>query len=172
MDTVINPLAADHHLPWFITAPGQSDTLLIAMGIFLIVVIIAIGNIYFQLHALPEKWAHHTSPVQIQIVAVLAILALFTHNHIFWIAALLLALVQFPDFSTPIYSMAESLARISGRRGIEDDIGEPPTPLPAPSTPTLEREAVTEEVVVIEEEPPPPPPRGNDNRPRGESTDA
>jgi hypothetical protein len=171
MDQAINPLAADHHLPWFITAPGQSDTLLIAMGIFLIVVIITIGNIYFQLHALPEKWAHHTSPVQIQIVAVLAILALFTHNHIFWIAALLLALVQFPDFSTPIYSMADSLARLAGRRGIDDDGGEPPTPLPAPSAPALEREAVTEEVVVIEEEPPPPP-RGKVNRPRGESTDA
>lgn len=171
MDQAINPLAANHHLPWFITAPGQSDALLIAMGIFLIVVIIAIGNLYFQLHALPEKWAHHTSPVQIQIVAVLAILALFTHNHIFWIAALLLALVQFPDFSTPIYSMADSLARLSGRRGIDDD-GEPSTSLPGPSAPALEAEAVTGEVIVIEEEPPPPPPRGNDNRPRGESTDA
>jgi hypothetical protein len=167
MDQAINALAADHHLPWFITAPGQSDTLLIAMGIFLIAVIIVIGNLYFQLHALPERWAHHTSPVQIQIVAVLAILALFTHNHIFWIAALLLALVQFPDFSTPIYSMADSLSRLAGRRGIED--GEPATPLPSPA---LDREAVTEEVIVIEEEPPPPPPRGNDNRPRGDSTDA
>jgi len=171
MDHAINALAADHHLPWFITAPGQSDALLIAMGIFLVVVFIAVGNVYFQLHALPEKWAHHTSPVQIQIVAVLAILALFTHNHIFWIAALLLALVQFPDFSTPIYSMADSLARLSGRRGMDDE-GEPATPLPAPATPALEREAVTEEVIVIEEEPPPQPPRGNDNRPRGESADA
>jgi hypothetical protein len=171
MDQAINPLAADHHLPWFITAPGQSDTLLIAMGIFLIVVIIAIGNIYFQLHALPEKWAHHTSPVQIQIVAVLAILALFTHNHIFWIAALLLALVQFPDFSTPIYSMADSLSRLAGRRGIEDDGNEPAPPLPGPSTPALEPAAVTEEVIVIAEGQPPPQP-GHNTRPRGDSTDA
>jgi hypothetical protein len=172
MDQAINALAADHHLPWFITAPGQSDTLLIAMGIFLVVVIIAVGNIYFQLHALPEKWAHHTSPVQIQIVAVLAILALFTHNHIFWIAALLLALVQFPDFSTPIYSMADSLSRLAGRRGIDDDGSEPPPPLPGPSAPAPESEAVTEEVIVVEEAQAPPPQRGEGNRPRGESTDA
>jgi hypothetical protein len=171
MDHAINALAADHHLPWFITAPGQSDTLLIAMGIFLLVVIIVIGNLYFQLHALPERWAHHTSPVQIQVVAVLAILALFTHNHIFWIAALLLALVQFPDFSTPIYSMAESLSRLAGRRGIEDDDddSEPPAPLLGPSTPPSdESEALVDEVIVIEE----PPARGGGNRPSGGATDA
>lgn len=144
MDDVINPLAADHHLPWFITSPGQSDTLLIAMGVFLIVAIITIGNIYFQLHALPERWAHRTSPVQIQIVAVLAILALFTHNHIFWIAALLLALVQFPDFSTPIYSMAESLSRLVGLRGPGEEIAEPSAGAPAEP---LETVAVSAEPV-------------------------
>lgn len=142
MEHAVNPLAADHHLPWFITAPGQSDTLLIAMGIFLIVVIIAIGNLYFQLHALPERWAHHTSPLQIEIVAVLSILALFTHQHIFWIAALLLALVQFPDFATPIYSMADSLTRLAGRRGPTDET-EPPT------TPLLDAAAPRDDDVVI-----------------------
>ena len=171
MDQAINPLAADHHLPWFITSPGQSDTLLIVMAVFLLVIFIVIGNLYFQLHALPEKWAHHTSPVQIQIVAVLGLLALFTHNHIFWIAALLLALVQFPDFSTPIYSMAESLGRIAGRRGVGDDDAEPTGPLPDPATTAHdESEAMPDEVIVIEASPPPP--RSNRNRPRGESTDA
>ena len=125
MDEAINPLAGDHHLAWFITAPGHSDTLLIAMGIFLIAVMVTIGNLYFQLHALPEKWAHRTSPVQIQIVAVLGLLALFTHNHIFWIAALLLAMVQFPDFSTPIYSIANSLSRMAGRGGLATNDAEP-----------------------------------------------
>ena len=48
-------------------------------------------------------------------MGVLALLALFTHNHIFWIAALLLALVQFPNFSAPLASMAESLERLAGR---------------------------------------------------------
>src|SRR5690606_24269712 len=102
MSDAVNPLAP-HHLPWFITAPGDTDGLLVGMGIFLLVVVIAVGNLYFQLHALPERWAHKRSPMQVQIVAILALLALFTHNHIFWIAALLLALVQFPDFATPMY---------------------------------------------------------------------
>jgi type VI protein secretion system component VasF len=47
--------------------------------------------------------------VQFEIVAVLALLALFTHNHAFWIAGLLLALVPLPDISTPLTSMAQSL---------------------------------------------------------------
>lgn len=120
-----NPLAP-HDLPWFVTAPGETDTLLVAMGIFLVVVLLAVGNLYFQLHALPERWAHKRSPVQIQIVAILALLALFTHNNVFWIAALLLALVQFPDFATPIYSMADSLRYLAGRhRPAEEEMGEP-----------------------------------------------
>ena len=163
----MNPLADGHHLPWFITAPGQSDTLLIAMGIFLIAVIVAVGNLYFQLHALPEKWAHHTSPVQIQIVAVLAILALFTHNHIFWIAALLLALVQFPDFSTPIYSMADSLSRLAGRRGPEDDAG-PPEPLLEVVRDEDQPEPSGDVVIAIE----PAPPDGMNRRLGGGSADA
>jgi hypothetical protein len=44
-----------------------------------------------------------------QLVAVLCLLALFTHNHVYWIAALLLAMVHLPDFTTPINSIAQSL---------------------------------------------------------------
>ena len=60
-------------------------------------------------HALPEHLAHGASKVQIQLVGVLALLALFTQNHIFWIAALLIALVEFPNFSAPLASMIQSL---------------------------------------------------------------
>jgi hypothetical protein len=67
--------------------------------------------------------AHRTNKVQLQFVAVLALLALFTHNHVFWIAALLLALVELPDFSTPMTSMALSLEKLSGR----DKASEPPS---------------------------------------------
>jgi hypothetical protein len=170
MDQAINPLAADHHLPWFITAPGQSDTLLIAMGFFLVAVIITIGNLYFQLHALPERWAHRTSPVQIQIVAVLGLLALFTHNHIFWIAALLLAMVQFPDFSTPIYSIADSLSRMAGRGGLEDNDPESSGPEHNASTP-LQDDADEHqgEVIAIEQSPAR---RGNEAPPSGGATHA
>ena len=110
----MNPLAP-HHLPPFVTAPGQSDWLMTVMAVFLIAAVISVGLVYLKLHALPEHMAHRTNKVQLQFVAVLALLALFTHNHVFWIAALLLALVELPNFSTPMNSIALSLEKLSGR---------------------------------------------------------
>jgi len=106
--------AATGHLPFFISAPGEGDGLFNAMIVFLVVVVFAIGLFYLRLHALPEQMAHGTSKVQMQIVGVLALLALFTHNHIFWIGALLIALVQFPNVSAPLASMAQSLEKLAG----------------------------------------------------------
>ena len=51
-----------------------------------------------------------------EIVAVLALISLFTHNHLFWIAGLLLALIDLPDFSSPMSSIAQSLEKLSGSR--------------------------------------------------------
>ena len=101
--------AATHHLPVFVTAPGETDVLFVAMAIFVLLAVIGIGIFYFKLHALPEQMAHRGQKVQFEIVAVLALLALFTHNHAFWVAGLLLALVPLPDFLTPLSSMARSL---------------------------------------------------------------
>ncbi|MDH6234731.1 hypothetical protein M2281_005351 [Mesorhizobium soli] len=112
----LHPAAVDH-LPFFITAPGQTDVLLVAMFIFILLIIFLAGILYFRLHALPEHMAHGASKGQLQLVAVLALIALFTHNHLFWIAALLLALIEFPDFSSPISSMASSLRKIAGMAG-------------------------------------------------------
>jgi hypothetical protein len=66
---------------------------------------------------LPEQMAHRGQKIQFEIVAVLALLALFTHNHAFWIAGLLLALIPLPDFTTPLSSIAGSLERIAGSTG-------------------------------------------------------
>lgn len=85
----------------------------VGMAIFVLLAVIGIGVFYFKLHALPEQLAHGGQKVQFQIVAVLALLALFTHNHAFWIAALLLALVPLPDITTPVSSIADSLRRIA-----------------------------------------------------------
>ena len=111
------------HLPPFITQHGQTDVLLIAMGVFLVLFVIGIGVFYFKLHALPEQMAHRGQKVQFEVVAVLALLALFTHNHLYWVLGLLLALIPFPDFVTPLTSMAGSLRRMSGL---------PPEPADAP----------------------------------------
>jgi hypothetical protein len=106
--------AATHPLPFFVTAPGETDVLFMVTAIFVVLAVIGIGVFYFKLHALPEHMAHRGQKVQMEIVAVLALIALFTHNHLFWIAGLLLAMIPLPDFTTPLTSIASSLERIAG----------------------------------------------------------
>jgi len=108
----INPMAP-HHLPFFITAPGETDVLMVVMGIVLIAAVLGVGNLYLRLHSLPEQMAHKSQKIQFEIVAVLGLLALFTHIHLFWIAALLLALVDLPDFGTPLSRIARSVEKIA-----------------------------------------------------------
>ena len=105
--------AAPHHLPAFITAPGETDVLLVVTAVMLIVIVLIFGNLFLKLHTLPERLAHKGHKLQFEIVAVLGLLALFTHIHAFWVAGLLLALVDLPDFGTPLGRMASSLERIA-----------------------------------------------------------
>jgi hypothetical protein len=117
--------AAPEHLPAFITAPGETDVLFTVMVVVVALAIALIGVFYFRLHALPEHMAHRTEKIQYEIVAVLALISLFTHNHAYWIAGLLLALVQIPDFSSPLTRIADSVARLAdGREHVE--AGAPP----------------------------------------------
>ena len=109
--------AAPHHLPAFITAPGETDVLLVVTAVMLIVIVLIFGNLFLKLHTLPERLAHKGHKLQFEIVAVLGLLALFTHIHAFWVAGLLLALIDLPDFGTPLGRMASSLERIADRPG-------------------------------------------------------
>jgi hypothetical protein len=106
--------AAPHHLPSFITAPGETDVLMIVVGIILIGSVVAVGNLYLHLHTLPERMAHKSQKLQFEIVAVLGLLALFTHNHLFWVIGLFLAMVDLPDFGTPLRSIAGSVEKMAG----------------------------------------------------------
>ena len=108
---------APHHLPAFIPGPDGSDMLFTITVIFVIVAVFSLGVFYFRLHALPEKMAHKSNSTQMQLVGVLALLALFTHNNIFWVVALLLAAVRLPDFSTPLNSISRSLEELKDRQG-------------------------------------------------------
>jgi multisubunit Na+/H+ antiporter MnhF subunit len=110
----MNPAATDH-LPFFLPLPGQTDVLFNVMVGFLVILVFSVGLLYLRLHALPEHLSHGASKMQLQIVGVLCLLALFTHNHIYWIAALFIALIEFPDFASPIGSIARSLEKLSGR---------------------------------------------------------
>ncbi len=113
MSDQVHPLAP-HHLPAFITAPGETDVLMVVVGLILLGAVLLVGNIYLRIHSLPERMAHKSQKLQFEIVAVLALLALFTHIHLFWVAALLLAMIDLPDFSTPLRSIAASVAKMAG----------------------------------------------------------
>jgi hypothetical protein len=117
--------SAPHHLPSFITAPDDTDVLMVAVGIFLIVAVLAVGNFYLQLHSLPERMAHKSQKFQFEIVAVLGLLSLFTHNHLYWVIGLFLAMIDLPDFSTPLRRIAGSVEKMAGVPP-EQDPTEPP----------------------------------------------
>ena len=72
------------------------------MAVFLVVAVLAVGLLFLRLHTLPERIAHKSHKLQFEIVAVLGLLALFTHMHLFWVAGLLLALIDIPDFGGPL----------------------------------------------------------------------
>src|SRR5580704_13602090 len=117
METCVNELlhpSAPHDLPGFITAPGDTDVLMVVVGIVLIGAVLMVGNFYLRLHALPEQMAHKSQKLQFEIVAVLSLLALFTHIHLFWVAGLLLAMIDLPDWGTPLRSIAGSVKQIAG----------------------------------------------------------
>ena len=123
MSDQVHPMTP-HHLPFFITEQGGTDYLMVAMGIFLVAAILAVGNFYLHLHTLPERMAHKSQKMQFEIVAVLGLLALFTHIHLFWIAGLLLALIDLPDFGTPLRSIAGSVEKIAGSAEEADAAGQ------------------------------------------------
>jgi hypothetical protein len=122
-----------HHLPFYIAKPGETDVLMIVMGVFLILAVLGVGNIYLRLHSLPERMAHKSQKLQFEIVAVLGLISLFTHIHIFWIAGLLLALIDLPDFSTPLARIAGSVEKIADNESPPAEPSEGETAVAPPS---------------------------------------
>ena len=108
MSAAIHPLAPSE-LPAFIGAADGSDPLFTAVTFILIFGLMGMVVLYFKLHSIPEHLAQKHNNTQTQLIMVLAVLALFTHNHLFWIAALVLALIKIPDFISPLNSIASSL---------------------------------------------------------------
>jgi len=139
MTDTLHPLAP-HHLPGYL-AGSDSDPLLTIVLWLLIIMLLMVGNLYFKLHAIPERMAHKDNNTQLQIIMVLALLALFTHNNVFWVAALLLSAIRLPDFTTPLNSIASSLQKLAAARAGGDatqeqtNAGDTPS---APSSPAKE----------------------------------
>jgi hypothetical protein len=117
MPEQLNP-AATQHLPAFITAPGETDVLMVVMAVILALSVFGFGIFFLRLHTLPERLAHKGQKIQFEIVAILGLLALFTHMHIFWVAGLLLAFIDIPDFGGFLGRIAGSVERMAGlKRG-------------------------------------------------------
>ena len=98
----------------FITAPGETDVLMVAMAITLALVVVGFGVLFLRLHTLPERVAHKGHKIQFEIVAILGLIALFTHMHIFWVAGLLLAFIDIPDFGGFLGRIAGSVEKMAG----------------------------------------------------------
>ena len=133
--TPFQPVTKPDHIPFFITGPGQSDVLFGLVALVLTGAVLAAGVLFFWLHSLPERMVHNRA--QFDIVAVLALLSLFTHIHAFWVAALLLALIKFPKFSVtdvsgPLDRIAKSLESVVDVREMKDEAPKPPPAKPLP----------------------------------------
>jgi hypothetical protein len=111
--------AATHHLPSFITPPGETDILMVVTAGILAASILAFGILFFRLHHLPEQMAHGSKRIQLEIVSVLCLIGLLTHIHAFWVAALLLALIEIPDFGGGLGRIAGAVERMAGMKVAE-----------------------------------------------------
>jgi hypothetical protein len=75
--------AASHHLPSFITPPGEADILMVITAVFLVVAILTFGILFFRLHHLPEHMARGSKKVQLEICrcwGLLPCLPTYTHS--------------------------------------------------------------------------------------------
>jgi hypothetical protein len=84
------------------------------MALVLGLCVFGFGILFLRLHTLPERVAHKGHKIQFEIVAILGLLALFTHMHIFWVIGLLLAFIDFPDFGGFLGRIASSVERMAG----------------------------------------------------------
>jgi hypothetical protein len=108
----MNPAAVGHPPAYFVE-PGSADIVMWIIAAIVVVSILGTGLLFLTLHTLPERIAHKRQKLQFEIVAVLGLLALLTHIHWFWIAGLILALVDLPDFTGLLRKMAGSLGDIA-----------------------------------------------------------
>jgi hypothetical protein len=100
--------------------------MLVNVGVFLVGLVLLGGVIYLTLHSLPERMAHKRNAAQFQLIGILALLGLLTHNNLFWLIALVLAVVEVPDVMTPLRSIARSLEKATGREDeVADAVTEP-----------------------------------------------
>lgn len=109
----------------FITPPGQTDILMVVATWLVVGAVLLVGVLFLWLHALPERRAHKQDKYQFELIAVLCLLSLFSGLHIFWVAGLLLAFIQFPDVKIP--DGESPLSRIAEALEAQNDHTSAPT---------------------------------------------
>jgi len=118
--------AAPHHLPGYLPGPDGSDPLFTAVVVVLLTVLMVAGVLYFKLHSIPEQMGERANSTQLQLISILAVLALFTHNNAFWILALLIAAIRIPDYLTPLQTIASSLKKLAADGKTTGPVKPPP----------------------------------------------
>ena len=113
---------------------------MVRSDVFLVLHVLGFGVFFFRLHSLPEHIAHKSEKMQAELVAVLCLISLFTHMHIFWIIGLVLAMIELPDFGGPLNRIAGSAEKLAGLKPGEGDCRTPSRPWPG-STPRRRRSA-------------------------------
>jgi hypothetical protein len=124
-----NPIATTH-MPFFITAPGNTDVLFNATLVLVVACIILAGVVFLTIHSLPERMAHKSKKLLLDLIALLCLLALLTHEHLFWFIAIVLAFIDIPDFLTPVNRIAKSVETMAGQ-----EVGDKPEDRSAPAAP-------------------------------------
>ena len=102
-------------MPFFITPPSETDVLFNITLWFVVACIVLTGVVFLTIHSLPERMAHKSKKVLLDLIALLCLLALLTHNHFFWFVAIVLAFIDIPDFLTPVNRIANSVATMAGQ---------------------------------------------------------
>ena len=82
MTAATHPLAP-RGLPSYIGRADGSDPLFTAVVFILIAGLTGVTVLYFKLHSIPEHPAQEQNNTQTQLIIVLTVLTLFTHNNLF-----------------------------------------------------------------------------------------
>ena len=93
-----------------------------ATVVLVVACIILTGVVFLTVHSLPERMAHKSKKILLDLIALLCLLALLTHEHLFWFAAIVLAFIDNPDFLTPVNRIASSVESMAG----QEAAGQPP----------------------------------------------
>ena len=106
--------AATHHLPPFISAPSETDVLMVIMAVLLALAVLGFGILFLRIHSLPERMAHRGHKLQFEIVAVFGLICtLHAHAHLLDCGFAARA-DRHPRFRTPLNRIAGSAEKMAG----------------------------------------------------------